>query len=149
MRWGKLPILLILRSVAHRRVSKDAVLALPRIAAMVRDAQAERPALLTMRVKGVGAVGAWLYILRCADGSYYTGTTRSDLEIRISQHETGHFDGYTATRRPVTLVFSDYFDQIVDAIAAERQIKGWSRAKKEALIAGRFDLLPGLSRRRS
>jgi len=102
-----------------------------------------------MRVKGVGAVGAWLYILRCADGSYYTGTTRSDLEIRISQHETGHFDGYTATRRPVTLVFSDYFDQIVDAIAAERQIKGWSRAKKEALIAGRFDLLPGLSRRRS
>ena len=49
MRWGKLPILLILRSVAHRRVSKDAVLALPRIAAMVRDAQAERPALLTMR----------------------------------------------------------------------------------------------------
>ena len=106
MRWGKLPILLILRSVAQRRVSKDAVLALPRIAAMVRDAQAERPALLTMRVKGVGAVGAWLYILRCADGSYYTGTTRSDLEIRISQHETGHFDGYTATRRPVTLVFS-------------------------------------------
>jgi putative endonuclease len=68
-------------------------------------------------------MGAWLYILRCADGSYYTGTTRADLEIRIVQHQTGHFEGYTATRRPVTLVFSDYFDQIVDAIAAERQSK--------------------------
>ena len=95
------------------------------------------------------AVGAWLYILRCADGSYYTGTTRTDLEIRVAQHQTGHFGGYTATRRPVVLVYSEYFDRIVDAIAAERQIKGWSRAKKEALIAGRFDLLRALSRRRT
>jgi putative endonuclease len=95
------------------------------------------------------AVGAWLYILLCADGSYYTGTTRTNLEIRLAQHQTGHFGGYTATRRPVALVYSEYFDRIVDAIAAERQIKGWSRAKKEALIAGRFDLLPSLSRRRS
>jgi len=94
-------------------------------------------------------MGAWLYILLCADGSYYTGTTRTDLEIRIAQHQTGHFGGYTATRRPVALVYSEYFDRIVDAIAAERQVKGWSRAKKEALIAGRFDLLPALSRRRS
>jgi putative endonuclease len=70
-------------------------------------------------------VGAWLYILRCADGSYYTGTTRTDLEIRLAQHQTGHFGGYTATRRPVVLVYSEYFDRIVDAIAAERQIKGW------------------------
>jgi putative endonuclease len=94
-------------------------------------------------------MGAWLYILLCADGSYYTGTTRTDLEIRLAQHQTGHFGGYTATRRPVTLVYSEYFDRIVDAIAAERQIKGWSRAKKKALIAGRFDLLPELSRRRT
>jgi putative endonuclease len=94
-------------------------------------------------------VGAWLYILLCADGSYYTGTTRTNLEIRLAQHQTGYFGGYTATRRPVALVYSEYFDRIVDAIAAERQIKGWSRAKKEALIAGRFDLLPALSRRRS
>jgi putative endonuclease len=93
-------------------------------------------------------VGAWLYILRCADGSYYTGTTRTDLEIRVAQHQTGYFDGYTATRRPVVLVYSDHFDRIVDAIAAERQIKGWSRVKKEALIAGRFDLLQAQSRRR-
>ena len=69
-------------------------------------------------------MGAWLYILKCADGSYYTGTTRTDLEIRIAQHQSGHFGGYTATRRPVVLVYSEYFDRIVDAIAAERQIKG-------------------------
>ena len=94
-------------------------------------------------------MGAWLYILLCADGSYYTGTTRTDLEIRFAQHQTGHFGGYTATRRPGVLVYSEYFDRIVDAIAAERQIKGWSRAKKEALIAGRFDLLRALSRRRT
>ena len=94
-------------------------------------------------------MGAWLYILQCADGSYYTGTTRTDLEIRLAEHQTGHFGGYTATRRPVVLVYSEYFDRIVDAIAAERQIKGWSRAKKEALIAGRFDLLRALSRRRT
>jgi putative endonuclease len=94
-------------------------------------------------------VGAWLYILLCADGSYYTGTTRTNLEFRIAQHQTGHFGGYTATRRPVVLVYSEYFDRIVDAKAAERQVKGWSRAKKEALIAGWLDLLPALSRRRS
>jgi putative endonuclease len=94
-------------------------------------------------------VGAWLYILLCADGSYYTGTTRTDLEIRLAQHQSGHFGGYTATRLPVALVYSEYFDRIVDAIAAERRIKGWSRAKKAALIAGRFDLLAALSRRRT
>jgi predicted GIY-YIG superfamily endonuclease len=92
-------------------------------------------------------MGAWLYILRCSDGSYYTGTTRTDLEIRVAQHQSSHFGGYTSTRRPVALVHSTYFDSIVDAIAAERQVKGWSRAKKEALIAGRLDLLPALSRR--
>ena len=101
-----------------------------------------------MVVEGL-LLGAWLYILRCADGSYYTGTTRTDLEVRVAQHQTGYFDCYTAARRPVVLVYSDYFYRIVDAIAAERQIKGWSRAKKEALIAGRFDLLPALSKRRS
>ena len=52
--------------------------------AMVRDAQAKRPALLTMRVEFVGVMGAWLYILRCADSSYYTGKTRTDLEVRIA-----------------------------------------------------------------
>jgi putative endonuclease len=93
-------------------------------------------------------MGAWLYILHCADGSYYTGTTRADLEQRVAEHEAGHFGGFTATRRPVTLVFSEYFEAVTDAIAAERRIKGWSRAKKEALMAGDFQRLADLAKRR-
>ena len=91
--------------------------------------------------------GATLYILRCVDQSYYVGTTRDDLERRVAERNEGAFGGYTASRRPVTLLFSQYFSVITDAIAAERQVKGWSRAKKEALIAGKFDRLPGLSQR--
>ena len=91
--------------------------------------------------------GAVLYILRCADGSYYTGTARSGLEQRVSQHNAGTFDGYTAKRRPVALVFSQWFERITDAIAAERQVKGWSRAKKEALIRGDFEQLRILASR--
>lgn len=93
-------------------------------------------------------MGAWLYILRCRDGSYYTGTTRADLERRIVEHQSGYFPGYTETRRPVELAYSEYFDTITDAIAAERQIKGWSRAKKEALMAGDFARLEDLARSR-
>ena len=77
--------------------------------------------------------GAYLYILRCSDGSYYVGTTRSMLEGRISQHHAGTFGGYTASRRPVTLIFSQ-FDRVTDAIESERKLKKWSRAKKEAFI---------------
>ena len=72
-------------------------------------------------------MGAWLYILRCSDGSYYTGTTRAGLERRVAEHQAGAFEGFTAKRRPVMLVYSEHFGQIVDAIAAERRIKGWSR----------------------
>jgi putative endonuclease len=92
--------------------------------------------------------GAFLYIVRCSDGSYYSGTARDGLENRIAEHNSGTYGGYTATRRPVALVFSQWFDRIIDAIAAERQIKGWSRAKKEALIRGDFDQLKVLARRR-
>ena len=92
--------------------------------------------------------GCWFYILCCADGSYYTGTSRSDdLETRISQHNQGSFGGYTAKRRPVTLVYSAHFERITDAIAYERQVKGWSRAKKEALIRSDFESLQQLSSR--
>ncbi len=94
-------------------------------------------------------MSAWLYILRCADGSYYVGTARSGLETRIAEHQAGAFDGYTARRRPVTLVFHQYFDRIEDAVSAERQVKGWRREKKEALIRGDFAALPRLSRRAS
>ena len=88
---------------------------------------------------------AYVYILRCADGSYYIGSTRVELEQRIGQHNAGYFDGYTLRRRPVALVYHQTFDRITDPIAAERQLKGWSRAKKEALIRGDFDLLRTLA----
>jgi putative endonuclease len=92
-------------------------------------------------------VSAFLYIVRCRDGSFYVGMTRTSLEERIGAHNLGHYGGFTASRLPVELVFSQEFDRIADAIAAERQVKGWRRAKKEALIAGRLDLLPALARR--
>jgi putative endonuclease len=92
--------------------------------------------------------GAYLYILRCADGSYYVGTTRKSLEERIGEHNAGLLGGYTATRRPVTLVFSQHFETITDVIAAERQVKRWSRAKKEAMIKGEWNRLPELAKRR-
>jgi putative endonuclease len=94
-------------------------------------------------------MGAYVYIVRCCDGSLYTGSTRGDLEDRVNQHNAGSFGGYTATRRPITLVYAEYFDRIVDAVSAERQVKGWSRAKKEALIRGNFDALRVLARRHS
>jgi putative endonuclease len=93
--------------------------------------------------------GAYLYIVRCADGSYYIGTTRSSLEVRVAQHNAGTLGGYTACRRPVELVFSQWFERITDAIENERKLKRWSRAKKEALIRGDVTSLHELSRRRT
>ncbi len=93
--------------------------------------------------------GAYLYIVKCSDGSYYVGTTRSSLEARIAEHNAGTFAGYTTSRRPVELVFSEWFVRITDAIEAERRLKGWSRAKKEAFIRGDFALLQQLAKRRS
>ena len=93
--------------------------------------------------------GAFLYILRCSDGSFYIGTTRTALEMRIAQHNAATFGGYTATRRPVALIFSQWFDNITDAIENERKLKKWSRAKKEAFVRGDFMALRQLSRRRS
>ena len=90
----------------------------------------------------------WVYILRCSNGSYYVGST-SDLERRIAEHQDGTYCGWTARRRPVELVFANQTDSHDQAFRLEHQIKGWSRAKKEALIAGDFDLLVELSRRRT
>jgi putative endonuclease len=94
---------------------------------------------------------AGLYVASCtiASSVLITGTARSGLEQRIAEHNAGTYDGYTAKRRPVNMVFSQWFDQITDAIAAERQVKGWSRAKKEALIRGDLDQLRELSKRRT
>ncbi|HET9295924.1 MAG TPA: GIY-YIG nuclease family protein [Candidatus Binatia bacterium] len=75
----------------------------------------------------------WVYILRCSDNSYYTGHT-DNLEERIAKHQSGEIESYTSTRLPVRLVFSEEFPTRADALACERQIKGWSRMKKEALM---------------
>lgn len=91
---------------------------------------------------------ATVYIVRCEDGSYYTGLTKQAVEARVWEHNEGIYDGYTAKRRPVGLVFTETYDRIVDAIARERQIKGWSRAKKEALIALAYERLPELASRK-
>ena len=95
-------------------------------------------------------MGAFVYVLHCADDSFYTGSaTGDDLESRIAKHQRGVYPGsYTFSRRPVTLVWSEHFDRITDAIAVERQLKGWSRAKKQALIAGDWKLIQQLSKRR-
>jgi len=93
-------------------------------------------------------MSAWCYMLRCADGSYYVGSARDDLERRVAEHNFGHYGGFTVSRRPVCLVWSQESDDVRDAIALERRIKGWSRAKKEALVAGDLDRLKLLSRRR-
>ena len=82
--------------------------------------------------------GAFLYIVRCRDGSLYVGTTRTSLELRLAQHNSGELGGYTALRRPVQLVFYQWFDRITDAIENERKLKGWSRAKKRGADRRRF-----------
>lgn len=82
----------------------------------------------------------WTYILRCSDGAYYTGHT-DNLEQRIGQHQLGEIAGFTSTRRPVELVFSQEFNTREEALAAELQIKSWSRAKKEALMRGDWEAL--------
>ena len=87
----------------------------------------------------------WTYMLRCADGLYYTGHT-DNLERRIGQHDAGGFCGFTASRRPVALVWSEYFPSRLEALEAERIVDGWSRSKKEALIAGNWSLLSHLAR---
>jgi putative endonuclease len=93
--------------------------------------------------------GAYLYILLCADGKYYVGTTRRSLDERLSEHNAGLHRGFTAMRRPVTMVFAQHFETVTDAIAAERQAKGWSLAEKEAMINGEWNRLPELAQRRS
>ncbi len=89
----------------------------------------------------------WVYILKCSDESYYTGST-SNIEKRISEHQNGLIKGYTSKRLPIELVFSEYFDDVYNSLTAERQVKGWTRAKKEALINGDFELLKVLAKKK-
>jgi putative endonuclease len=87
----------------------------------------------------------YIYILKCSDGSYYTGIT-NDLEKRFKEHQSGHKkDSYTYKRRPLSLEFYQEFNDVLQAIYFEKKIKGWTRAKKQALIKGDFDMLIILS----
>ncbi|HKZ51072.1 MAG TPA: GIY-YIG nuclease family protein [Dehalococcoidia bacterium] len=91
------------------------------------------------------AVNFYIYMLRCADGSYYVGHT-DELEKRLAAHEVGEIKGYTYSRRPVHLVFAEEFPTRDEAFLRERQIKGWSRRKKEALTRRDWNSLERLSR---
>ena len=86
----------------------------------------------------------YTYILECSDGSYYTGST-IDLELRLQQHQNGAGSNHTKKRLPVKLVYMEVFTRIDEAFYREKQIQGWSRKKKEALINGEHNLLPKLS----
>ncbi len=91
-----------------------------------------------MRKKG------FVYILKCADDSYYTGSTKC-LETRLQQHSNGEGSNHTKKRLPVKLVYFEEFERIDDAFYREKQVQGWSRKKKEALINREYGKLPDLS----
>ena len=91
---------------------------------------------------------SYVYILKCSDNTYYTGIT-SNLEQRITEHKLGkHIESYTYKRRPIELMFYAEFTDISIAIQTEKQIKKWSKAKKEALINDEFEKLPNLAKKK-
>lgn len=86
----------------------------------------------------------YTYMLLCSDGSYYTGSTK-DLERRLAQHQAGDGANHTKKHLPVKLIYYEEYDRIDTAFYREKQIQGWSRKKKEALINGTPELLPKLA----
>ena len=88
---------------------------------------------------------AYMYILLCADGSYYTGST-TDLVRRLEQHQNGEGANHTKKRSPVSLLYYEEYSRIDEAFYREKQVQGWSRKKKEALIEGKSELLPLLAK---
>ena len=89
----------------------------------------------------------YVYMLRCSDGSYYVGHT-DNIEARIGMHKQRIVKGYTSKRLPVKLVFLQEFNTRAEAITGERQIKGWSRQKKEALIVDDWEKIVTLANRK-
>ena len=90
-------------------------------------------------------MSSYMYIMKCSDGSYYTGSTR-ELEKRVMEHNMGMGSNYTRKHRPVELVYFEEFQRVDDAFAREKQVQGWSRAKKECLIHGQFGKLTDLAK---
>jgi predicted GIY-YIG superfamily endonuclease len=95
--------------------------------------------------KSRGFLAWFVYILRCSDGSYYVGHTE-DVPARVQRHQNGRGAAWTAARRPVSLAFEEEHPSEAAAVARERQIKRWSRQKKDSLIAGKLTTLKALSR---
>ncbi len=87
----------------------------------------------------------YMYILLCEDGSYYTGSS-NNLEQRLKEHFVGEGANHTKKHKPVKLLYYEEFARIDDAFYREKQVQGWSRKKKEALINGEYDKLPELSK---
>ena len=90
-------------------------------------------------------MNAYMYILKCANGLYYTGSTKN-LEKRLVEHQNGEGSNFTRKYLPVVLVYFEEYTKITEAFEREKQVQGWSRRKKEALINGFQDKLPGLSK---
>ena len=90
---------------------------------------------------------AYMYIVECSDGTYYTGSTK-DLERRLSEHQNGKGAKYTRARLPINLIYYEEYPQVREAFYREKQIQGWSRKKKKALIEGRYADLPMLSKKK-
>jgi len=86
----------------------------------------------------------WMYILKCADGSYYTGST-NNIEFRFAKHQAGEGSNHTKKRLPVKLIYYEEYPNVDAAFYREKQVQGWSRKKKEALINGDFELLPKIA----
>ncbi|MCX8079986.1 MAG: GIY-YIG nuclease family protein [Bacteroidia bacterium] len=91
-------------------------------------------------------MNGYVYILLCSDGTYYTGST-INIEKRLKEHQYGIGSNYTKNRLPVELVYFEEYSRIDYAFYREKQIQGWSRKKKEALIEGRYEDLPKLSKK--
>lgn len=89
---------------------------------------------------------AWMYILECSDGSYYVGSTKC-LERRLLEHKQGVGANYTSKRLPIELVYCEEYERINDAFYREKQVQGWRRAKRQALINGNAELLPALAKK--
>ena len=88
----------------------------------------------------------YMYILRCVDDSYYTGSTLH-IEKRLQEHNAGVGSNYTSKRVPVEMVYYEFYEKVSDAFYREKQVQGWSRKKKEALINEADELLPGLAKK--
>lgn len=90
-------------------------------------------------------MSAFMYILECSDSAYYTGST-INIEKRLLEHQSGFGANYTKGRRPVKLVYYEEFENIKDAFLREKQVQGWNRKKKTALIKDQSEILPLLSK---